>query len=99
MDLPKPPPSIRSLRTRAAAINRHIANRIRQRRSILGLSQQHLAEQIGVTYQQVHKYEKGINNANPGRLALIADVLCVPIQYFFDEMPEKDGLNDGLTGT
>lgn len=56
---------------------------------MLGLSQQHVAEQIGVTYQQVHKYEKGINHANPGRLALIAGVLGVPFQYFLDEMPEK----------
>jgi len=67
-----------------AAIDDHVGARIRERRIMLGLTQQQLAEMIGVTYQQAHKYERGINRVSAGRLYQIAGVLNVPIVYFYD---------------
>src|SRR5215208_6446639 len=58
-----------------AAIDDHVGARIRERRIMLGLTQQQLAELIGVTYQQAHKYERGINRVSAGRLFEIARVL------------------------
>lgn len=65
-------------------IDHYIGLRVRERRIMLGLSQQQLAELIGVTYQQEHKYEKGINRIAAGRLSGIARALGVDIGYFFD---------------
>jgi transcriptional regulator with XRE-family HTH domain len=67
-----------------AAIDDHVGSRIRERRIMLGLTQQQLAEMIGVTYQQAHKYERGINRVSAGRLYQIASVLNAPITYFYD---------------
>ena len=67
-----------------AAIDDHVGARIRERRIMLGLTQQQLAEMIGVTYQQAHKYERGINRVSAGRLYEIAQVLSVPVGYFFE---------------
>ena len=53
---------------------------------MLGLSQQQLAQMIGVTYQQAHKYERGLNRISAGRLYEIAQVLSVPISWFFEGM-------------
>ena len=64
--------------------DRHVGGRIRERRIMLGLTQQQLADLIGVTYQQAHKYERGINRVSAGRLWEIARVLTVPVSYFFD---------------
>lgn len=69
---------------RAGAVDRHVGARIRERRLMLGLSQQQLAEAIGVTYQQAHKYERGLNRISAGRLYGIAQVLGVPVSWFFD---------------
>ena len=55
---------------------------------MLGLTQQQLAEMIGVTYQQAHKYERGINRVSAGRLYEIARVLNAPITYFYDGLGE-----------
>jgi transcriptional regulator with XRE-family HTH domain len=68
----------------AQAVDRHVGARIRERRIMLGLTQQQLADLIGVTYQQAHKYERGINRVSAGRLFEIARVLSVPIGYFYD---------------
>jgi len=57
---------------------------VRERRIMLGFTQQQLADLIGVTYQQAHKYERGINRISAGRLFEIAHVLNVPVNYFFD---------------
>ena len=65
-------------------IERHVGLRIRQRRILLGLTQQQLAELIGVTYQQAHKYERGVNRISAGRLYEIARVLGVGVGYFFE---------------
>ena len=69
---------------RASSIDRHVGTRIRERRIMRGLSQQQMADMIGVTYQQAHKYERGINRISAGRLYEITRVLNVPITYFFE---------------
>ncbi len=73
---------------RANNADRHVGARIRERRIMLGLSQQQLAVMIGVTYQQAHKYERGLNRISAGRLYDIAGVLSVPISWFFEGMQE-----------
>jgi transcriptional regulator with XRE-family HTH domain len=72
-----------------AAIDDHVGERIRERRIMLGLTQQQLAEMIGVTYQQAHKYERGINRISAGRLFEIARALSAPITYFYDGIGEQ----------
>ena len=72
-----------------AAIDDHVGGRIRERRLMLGLTQQQLAEMIGVTYQQAHKYERGINRVSAGRLFEIARALSAPITYFFEGIGEE----------
>src|SRR5690242_681355 len=67
-----------------AAIDDHVGARIRERRIMLGLSQQQLAQMIGVTYQQAHKYERGLNRISAGRLYEIATVLNVTVSWFFE---------------
>ena len=76
---------------RANLADRHVGMRIRERRIMLGLSQQQLAAMIGVTYQQAHKYERGLNRISAGRLFDIASVLNVPISWFFEGIP-ADGV-------
>jgi transcriptional regulator with XRE-family HTH domain len=71
-------------RSRAQDVDRHVGARMRERRIMLGLTQQQMAELIGVTYQQAHKYEKGINRIAAGRLHNIAQALGVDVGYFFE---------------
>ena len=63
---------------------------MRERRIMLGLTQQQLADLIGVTYQQAHKYERGINRVSAGRLFEVAQVLSVPVNYFFDGLDQEN---------
>ena len=77
-------------RSRALDVDHFVSLRIRQRRIMLGLTQQQMAELIGVTYQQAHKYETGINRISAGRLFQIAQALGVEIGYFFEDIdPDK----------
>ena len=62
---------------------------------MLGLTQQQLADLIGVTYQQAHKYERGINRVSAGRLFEVAQVLGVPVSYFFDGL--EQGIERGIS--
>lgn len=73
----------------ANKVDEHVAARILKRRITLGLSQQQLAEMIGVTYQQAHKYERGLNRISAGRLYEIARVLNAPITYFYEGLGEE----------
>jgi len=73
----------------SAAIDDHVGGRIRERRIMLGLTQQQLAEMIGVTYQQAHKYERGINRVSAGRLFEVARALSAPITYFYEGIGEE----------
>jgi transcriptional regulator with XRE-family HTH domain len=77
-------------RARLQDVDRHIGARIRARRIMLGLTQHQLAERIGVTYQQAHKYEKGINRVSAGRLYSIAQALRVEVSYFFEGLQAAD---------
>ena len=72
-------------RGRALDVDNYVSMRIRQRRIMLGLTQQQMAELIGVTYQQAHKYETAINRISAGRLYQIARALGVEISYFFED--------------
>ena len=71
-----------------ATIDGRVGGWIRERRIMLGLTQQQLAEMIGVTYQQAHKYERGINRVSAGRLFEIARALSAPITYFYEGIGE-----------
>ncbi len=81
-------PTQRRSTSRTQDIDRHVGSRIRERRIMLGLTQQQLADLIGVTYQQAHKYERAINRVSAGRLFEIAQVLSVPVNYFFDGLDQ-----------
>ena len=83
-------PTTRRSTSRTQDVDRHVGARVRERRIMLGLTQQQLADLIGVTYQQAHKYERAINRVSAGRLFEIAHVLSVPVSYFFDGL-EQDG--------
>ncbi len=65
----------------------HVGSRLRIRRTLLGMSQTSLADAIGLTFQQVQKYERGVNRISSSRLYDLARVLDVPIEHFFDDMP------------
>lgn len=65
----------------------HVGARMRARRLLLGLSQEKLGELIGLSFQQVQKYEHGTNRLSASRLYDLSTVMGVPIQYFFDDMP------------
>ena len=67
----------------ARSIDRQVAKRIRERRMRIGMTQQKLAEIIGVAFQQAHKYERGLSRITAGRLYHIATALETPISYFF----------------
>jgi len=76
---------------RATDTDRHVGARIRERRIMLGLSQQQMADLIGVTYQQAHKYERGINRISAGRLFEISQVLGVPVGFFYEGLENRRG--------
>jgi len=76
---------------RTQDIDHHVGARIRERRIMLGLTQQQLADLIGVTYQQAHKYERGLNRVSAARLFQIARVLSVPVSHFFEGLDQEDG--------
>lgn len=67
-------------------IDAHVGSRIRARRGLLGMSQKDLGEKVGLTFQQIQKYERGANRIGSGRLFEFSKILGVPISYFFDEM-------------
>ncbi len=68
-------------------IDKHIGNRVRARRIMLGMSQEKLADALGLTFQQVQKYEKGVNRIGASRLLHIAGILDVSIEFFFEGLP------------
>lgn len=78
---------------RPSPIDVHVGSRIRLRRTLLGMSQERLGEALGLTFQQVQKYERGVNRVGASRLFDLSRVLDVPISFFFDDMP------DSLTNT
>ena len=81
---PAPAAPVKRGRPRAQTVDYHVGARLRARRVALGLTQQQLAELVGTTYQQAHKYEKGANRIAAGRLHAIAGALGVGPGYFFE---------------
>ena len=65
----------------------HVGSRIRMRRTLLGLSQEKLGDALGLTFQQVQKYERGANRVGSSRLFEISRLLDVPVSFFFEDMP------------
>jgi transcriptional regulator with XRE-family HTH domain len=65
----------------------HVGARMRQRRTLLGMSQTKVGDAVGLTFQQIQKYERGFNRIASSRLYEFAKVLDVPVSHFFDEMP------------
>ena len=65
----------------------HVGSRVRLRRTLFGLSQEKLGEAVGLTFQQIQKYEKGSNRMGASRLYQFSQILDVPISFFFDDMP------------
>lgn len=70
-------------------IDAHVGTRVRLRRMLLGMSQEKLGEHLGLTFQQVQKYEKGVNRIGASRLFDLSRVLGVPVQFFYDEAPSE----------
>ena len=68
-------------------VDRHVGNRIRMRRIMLEMSQEKLGEALGLTFQQVQKYEKGTNRVGASRLQQISEVLQFPVSFFFEGRP------------
>lgn len=73
-------------------IDKHVGSRVRMRRVLIGMSQERLGGALGLTFQQVQKYEKGTNRIGASRLQQIAGVLSVPPAFFFEEMPACEGV-------
>ncbi len=78
-------------------IDVHVGSRVRFRRMLLGMSQEKLGERLGLTFQQVQKYEKGVNRIGASRLFELANVLGVNVQFFYDEAPVCD-INGNVDG-
>jgi transcriptional regulator with XRE-family HTH domain len=75
-------------------VDRHVGHRVRIRRLLVGVSQEKLGDALGVTFQQVQKYEKGTNRISASRLQQIAEMLGVSIGFFYEGAPRQDGSVD-----
>ncbi len=79
-------------------IDIHVGSRVRLRRMLLSMSQEKLGDQMGLTFQQIQKYEKGTNRIGASRLHHISQILEVPVQFFFDDAPMSAGQAAGMGG-
>ncbi len=77
----------------------HVGTRVRLRRTLLGMTQTGLGQAIGLTFQQVQKYERGVNRIGSSRLYDLARVLDVPVNFFFDEMPKEVASKSGAASS
>ncbi|SRR5579883_3389562 len=79
-------------------IDKHVGSRVRMRRMMLGMSQEKLGDALGLTFQQVQKYEKGTNRIGASRLQQISHILQVPVSFFFEGAPivHATGRQDGV---
>ena len=81
-------------------IDIHVGSRVRLRRTLMGMSQEKLGDALGLTFQQVQKYERGVNRIGSSRLYHLSKILDVPIAYFFDDMtPLVKGAMPGMAET
>jgi transcriptional regulator with XRE-family HTH domain len=76
-------------------IDKHVGSRVRMRRMMLNMSQEKLGDALGLTFQQVQKYEKGTNRIGASRLQQIAHILQVPVSFFFEGAPHLPGQHHG----
>jgi transcriptional regulator with XRE-family HTH domain len=76
------------LQRRPGPVDAHVGDRIRMRRRILGLTQQELADALGLTFQQIQKYERGANRVSASKLFALASELKAPVSYFFEGLAE-----------
>jgi transcriptional regulator with XRE-family HTH domain len=83
---------------RANPIDAHVGGRVRLRRMLLGMSQERLAEKLGLTFQQVQKYEKGINRIGASRLYELAQLLSVGVDFFYEDAPVAAGTTPVVPG-
>lgn len=90
-----PPSRVSSTKKSASDVDFSVSTRIRQRRIMSGITQHQMAELIGVTFQQAHKYERGINRISAARLYRIAEVLGVEVGYFFEDVDPGSGVQTG----
>lgn len=79
-------------------IDKHVGARVRMRRMMLGMSQEKLGDALDLTFQQVQKYEKGINRIGASRLHHISQILQVPISFFFEGLPGAAANSPDITG-
>ncbi len=77
-------------------IDVHVGGRVRLRRTMVGMSQDKLADSLGLTFQQIQKYEKGVNRIGASRVFEISRILGVPIQFFFDDYDADTGRSYGF---
>lgn len=73
----------------------HVGNRVRQRRTLMGMSQEKLGQALGLTFQQVQKYERGANRMGASRLHQVSQILDVPVEYFFEDLPREHSFRPG----
>lgn len=76
----------------------HVGKRIRQRRWLVGMTQQDLGDAVGIKFQQIQKYETGANRVSASRLWEIADALDVHVTFFFDGLSPRKGASDAVVG-
>jgi transcriptional regulator with XRE-family HTH domain len=84
------------LKRSPSIIDKHVGARLRERRGILGVTQQQLGISIGVSFQQIQKYEKGLNRIGAGRLREAARVLGVSPAYFYEGSPTESSAEEAL---
>src|SRR5437660_3978141 len=77
-------------------VDKHVGSRVRMRRIMLGMSQEKLGDALGLTFQQVQKYEKGANRIGASRLQHISHILQVPVPFFFEGAPQLPGQSKGI---
>lgn len=77
-------------------IDKHVGSRVRMRRMMLSMSQEKLGDALGLTFQQVQKYEKGTNRIGASRLQQISNILQVPVAFFFEGAPTLQPHGDGF---
>jgi transcriptional regulator with XRE-family HTH domain len=77
--------------------DKHVGSRVRMRRMMLGMSQEKLGDALGLTFQQVQKYEKGTNRIGASRLQQISHILQVPVEFFFEGAPSLGPQADGMS--
>jgi len=80
---------------KADMIDKHVGQRLRDRRRSLDLSQQDIAQILGISYQQVQKYECGLNRISAGRLFLLSHIMNMPVSHFYEGLPPAEDMLEG----